>query len=84
MKVLHILSYIDGGGVDSVVFNYFSHMNREGMDLHLIAIDKGKPQFREEQFKQIDFKIHYIPKSILHRIKTIDFIIKTGKFDIIH
>ena len=84
MKILHILSYIDGGGIDSVVFNYFSHMNKEGMDLHLIAIGKEKPQFREEQFKQIGFKIHYVPKSIFHRIKSIDFIIKAEKFDIIH
>lgn len=84
MRILHIVTYIDGGGVASVVYNYSKYMDRTNLDLHIIALDLGYRQFSEKAFKELGFTVHYVPHSMLKRIPAILSIIKQGCFDIVH
>ena len=84
VRVLEIVTYINGGGVDSVVYNYLSHMDTRDMEIELVAISMGKEQFREKMFKDLSVKIHYVPHNIFKRIKVVKDIIKHGRFDVVH
>ncbi len=37
-RILEILTYIDGGGAEMVVYNYLSHMNLSDFDIDITAI----------------------------------------------
>lgn len=84
VRILEIVTYINGGGVDSVVYNYLNHMDRRGMEIELIALSTDKEQFREKMFKDIAVKIYYVPHNILKRIKAVGDIIKNGHYDVVH
>lgn len=83
-RILQIVTSVNGGGVDSVVYNYLSHMDLSPFDVDLIALDFGTPQFREEQFKQLGVNVILIPKAFLKRIKAVWSIIRKGNYNVIH
>ncbi len=83
-RILEILTYIDGGGAEMVVYNYLSHMNLSDFDIDIIAIDKDCKQTQEDAFKNLGCNVIYIPKSIPSRIDFVRRLIKKCRYDIIH
>ena len=83
-KILEILTYIDGGGAEMVVYNYLSHMNLREFDIDIYAIDKGRKQSQEDDFKALGCNIIYIPKSIPKRISFVRKLIKDRRYNVIH
>ena len=83
-RIIEILTYIDGGGAEMVVYNYLSHMNLSDFDIDIIAIDKDRKQTQEDAFKNLGCNVIYIPKSIPSRIDFVRRLIKKRKYDIIH
>ena len=84
IKILQIVTMINGGGIDAVVYNYLSHMDLSDVQIDLVAIGIGKEQLREAQFKKLGVNVLYVPKSITKRILAVKSILKKGKYDIVH
>lgn len=84
IKILQIVTMINGGGIDAVVYNYLSHMDLSDVQIDLVAIDIGKGQLRESQFKKLGVNVLYVPKSITKRVLTVKDILKKGRYDIVH
>lgn len=86
-RLLVLVPDIDGGGVGSVIYNYISHMNREGFEIELITQDYGYEQFLHQKFIKCGVKINYvIPRreGVKKHFKMVSKIIRNGHFDIIH
>lgn len=87
IKVLHIAPDIDGGGVGAVVYNYMSHMNKDGIQAEVLTSDHGYKQLLEEEFEKCNVKvITIIPRreNIKLHFQKVKEIISTGHYDVVH
>lgn len=83
-EVLHVLSAIDGGGGERVVYNYYKHIDRTKVHFTITAIDRHRKQLLEDGFREMGADIVYVPKGIFARLKAINKLLRTQKFDAIH
>lgn len=86
IKICHVIGSFVNGGVESVIYNYFSHMDLDKFELHIIA-HGIYVQECADRFIKLGFKIHNItPKSvsIKKNIKEMEEIFKEYNFDIVH
>lgn len=85
-KVLQIVSGLDGGGVENILYNYYSIMDRNLIEMDIIVHSPyiGK---MENKFKELGCEIYHVtPKkeNILMNFFEINKIIKNGKYDVVH
>ena len=86
-KVLHIIPDIDGGGVGSVVYNYISHMNLDGIMIDIVTQDFGREQFLAKKFAAARAGVNYIIRrkhDIKKHFKAIESILLNGHYDVVH
>lgn len=85
IKVLHITTDLDGGGVDRLLYDYSEKMLPDIVcDFAITANETG---ILEGPLKHNGSKIFRIPKireNVMRRAREIDRIIKRGNYDIIH
>lgn len=86
VKVLTILSGLDGGGIETILLNYLKcfDLNKINMDVIVHSPDIG---FLEEEYKKLGCNIYRVtPKhiSIYKNYREIKNIIKEGNYDIVH
>lgn len=84
IKVLHIVSSINGGGVGAVVYNYYSHMNKDLINFDIIALEEEGNQFLHEPFKKLGAEIYYVSKNFKDRFKQVYKIMSENKYDVVH
>lgn len=86
IKVLTILSGLDGGGVENILLNYLKEIDKKKIQMDII-VHSVKKGVLEEKFESLGCKIYRVtPKknSILKNFNEISRIIKIGKYDIVH
>lgn len=86
IRVLTILSALDGGGVENLIFNYYSRMDNNIIKMDFI-VHGNKKGILEDKFEQLGCKIYHVTpktKGLMKNIIEIHRIIKNGKYDIIH
>lgn len=86
IKVCTVISGILGGGVESVLINFFSHLNRDNYELDLITYCVESQECKR-QLENLGFNIIEIPpkrNGFLKSNKAMREIIKNGHYDIIH
>lgn len=84
-KILHIVSALDGGGVERMLLNYFSHMNRDNYKFDFITY--GKNGLLEKQFEELGSEIFHIPSfrtSPIQNLILTKRVIANGKYDAVH
>ena len=85
MKIVHITSSLDGGGIASLLLEYCSRMVKEiNFDFILTSDKKG---ILENKFEEMGCKIYHIPqlrKNPYKSIKALYKILKENKYDILH
>ncbi len=86
IKVLHLFTTLDGGGVESFLYNYYSHM-----DLVKIKFDAIVPGteigYMEPNFISLNSEVFHVKRfreSPLKHLKDVANIIKNGNYDIVH
>jgi glycosyltransferase involved in cell wall biosynthesis len=86
IKVLHLFTTLDGGGVESFLYNYYSHM-----DLEKIKFDAIVPGmeigYLEPKFISLNSKVFHVKRfreSPFEHLKCVASIIKNGNYDVIH
>lgn len=68
IKVLNIISHMSDGGAQRIVLNYARYFkNDEDIDFKVLAIDKKKNAYCENEFKKLNLKIIYV-NNLLSKI----------------
>lgn len=86
IKIVNIVSRMIFGGVESVIYNYYSNMDLSKFELYIITKKDYKPE-AVEKFKKIGFNFIFIddwekePKKVKSQLLEI---FDKNKFDIIH
>ena len=88
ISIWHFILGIHGGGVENVIYNYFSHMDLELYDLHIVVhmpIDENKAK----KFRVLGFNIHELSMVHAHKIRVKNLIeyeelFKNNEMDIVH
>lgn len=86
IKICHVIGDFVNGGVESVIYNYFSHIDLEQFEVHIIG-HGIRVQECADRFATLGFKIHNItPKSVnfFSSLTEMRRIFKEYNFDIIH
>ncbi len=86
IKICHVIGDFVNGGVESVIYNYFSHMDLDKFEVHIIG-HGIKVKACADRFSDMGFVIHNItPKSVnfTRSLAEMKAIFKENKFDIIH
>lgn len=86
IKVLHLFTTLDGGGVESFLYNYYSHMdnNKIVFDAVVPGMETG---YLEQYFTERGSKVYHIKRFRENPFKywfSIAGIVKNGHYDIIH
>lgn len=86
IRVLHIVPALDGGGVENLLLNYYSHMNKDKFVFDFIVHGKNVGAL-ESVFEKMGSKIYHIPpkhESFLQNLKAMQRIINDGNYDVVH
>ena len=85
MKVCHIINDFANGGVEAILYNYFSHMDRSKYEISIVSYAKSDIKCYNK-FKQLGVYIYVVPpkKEFYRSCSEVLRIFKNGKFDIVH
>lgn len=85
LRVAQLIGYMNGGGVESVIMNYFRHMDRDKVIFDFIVFE-GSSHVPEAEITALGGKVFYIPsyKHIFASKKAFVKILKEGGYDIVH
>lgn len=86
IKILHIVSSLNGGGVEAMLLNYYDRMNHDEVKFDFIT-HGSEIGILEGKFTDLHSKIYHVtPKhtSLLKNLKETYNIIKKGNYDIVH
>lgn len=86
IKIVHFVNGMNNGGVEAVIFNYFSNINRSNYDLHIVTQGDNDDKC-VQKFKNLGFKVHVVTRkkeSLIKNLREIYKILKEEKFDILH
>lgn len=85
MKILHITSSLDGGGIARLLYDYCVRMLPDiSFDFAITSETKG---MLEDELISYGCKVYHIPqvrKGIFRHCKALEQIMRDGKYDIIH
>lgn len=86
IKVLHLFTTLNTGGVESFIYNYYSHIDNKKIQFDEVVLG-NEPGYMEPMFKKLNSNIYHIKRFRENPIKhyiSLSKIIKNGKYDIIH
>ncbi len=85
VKIIHYLYGLSNGGVESVLLNYFSHIDLSNYSLDIV-IQKLPQKNCEDKLKKLGFKIYVVPskKHFIKYSKQMINILKKEKPNIVH
>jgi len=86
IRVLQVVTALDGGGVERMLFNYYRVMNRNQIQFDFIVHSEEKGLL-EDHFIQMNSTIFRIPtrqQSLIKNFALTKRIIKRGNYDAIH
>lgn len=86
IKICHVIGDFVNGGVESVIYNYFSHMDLSKFEVHIIG-HGIKVQECADRFAKLGFTIHNIPPkrdSFVKSCKAMEDIFQKEEFDVVH
>jgi glycosyltransferase involved in cell wall biosynthesis len=86
IRVLHVLSSLNGGGVENLLLNYYKNMKKGDIKFDFIVQgnDKG---LLEPIFEELNSKVYHIPSkhdSLLNNLSSMKSIISNGNYDVVH
>lgn len=84
MKILHIVTRIDSGGISSFLSNYYKYTNKQKVNFDIVAIDTGERQGYHDYFESLGIKVYYMPNNIFKRFKFLVKLIKEKKYNVVH
>lgn len=86
IKVLHMFTTLDNGGVESFLYNYYEAMDKEKIEFDFI-VSGEKKGFLEEKMEKMNSSIFHVSKfkkNPFKQLKQVNKIIKENNYDIVH
>ncbi len=86
VKVLHVLSAVNGGGIESMLLTYYKRMDRDKVAFDLVA-HKEHGTLLAKEFERLGSKIFYITGqrvSLKQNRKELKELLKNNQYDVIH
>lgn len=86
IKVLHVVSALDSGGVERMLLNYLRALDRQLVTFDF-AVHGGKAGQLEDDFRELGSSIHHlIPKreSMARNVRQMCHVIREGRYDVVH
>ncbi|GHE39763.1 glycosyltransferase [Sphingobacterium griseoflavum] len=84
MKVLHIVTRIDSGGISTFLYNYYQFLDRSSVQFDIVAIDTGTRQAYHDIFESLGVRVFYMPDPIVQRLVFLAKLIRSHRYDIVH
>ncbi|NGM64065.1 glycosyltransferase [Sphingobacterium sp. SGR-19] len=84
IKVLHIMTRADVGGISSLLHNYYTHMSHGNVMFHVVAIETSYTQRYQQIFEALGMKVFFMPEKITKRLPYLRRLIRTEKYDAVH
>ena len=86
-KIMHVMYGLGNGGVENVIYNYFSRLNKNNeYELSIVTQDKPNEDIKNK-FKKIGFNIYELPekkKNVFVYVSKMKRILKSEKPEIVH
>lgn len=86
IRIAHVAGGLTTGGVEAVIYNYFSNMPREDYELYYISYDTPNEQVKK-RFEDLGFHVYEVCKkkdNFFKSCKQVLDILKENKIQIIH
>lgn len=85
IRIAHIMGKMIGGGVESVVMNYYKNINREKLQFDFIC-DKDSTNIPYEEIEALGGKVIIIPpyQNLSQYIKELTKVFKKNNYKIVH
>lgn len=86
VRVLHIVPALDGGGVETLLLNYYTHMDRNRFTFDFIVHGKNIGVL-EPVFESMGSKVFHIPtkrEGIVSNLLAMKQVISSGNYDVVH
>ncbi len=84
MKILHIVTRVDAGGISTFLSNYYQFLDRSSIQFDIIAIDTGIRQAYHDTFVSMGARVFYMPNPIVQRMFFLAKLIRSEKYDVVH
>jgi len=84
IKVLHIMSRADFGGISTLIYNYYRELQASSVIFHVLAMETSYRQQYEKIFTQMGMEVFFMPEQIVARLAYFSKLIHQQKYDIIH
>ena len=86
-KILHVLSALDAGGVENLLYTYYTNMDQANFKFDIaVTCGNSKPGTFYSKFKDLGCHIYILPKkkNLIKYYFKLKAILKNIKYDIVH
>jgi len=84
IKILHVLTTLDKGGVATMLQSYYQRMNKDCIHFDFLTISSGKEHLYHKAFEDLGCNIQYMPKNYFMRMIFLCKYFFSHKYDAIH
>ena len=84
VRVLHVVTGIDVGGVSTLLLSYYGRMDRTRVKFDIVAIDIGREQFFAPAFRELGADVYYMPKPYRARLLYLWKLMGRVRYDVVH
>lgn len=85
-RVLQIIGIVCGGGVESVIMNYYRHINRRNVQFDFVVDGKEK-SLLDDEIKSLGGKVHHVTpykENIFNYMYDMYKIMRNNEYEIVH
>ena len=85
IRVLHSVSNMDRAGIETMLMNYYRHMDHEKVQFDFLTYDTDKLDF-EDEFINMGAKFYHIqqPSHPIDFYKSLKYILRRENYKVIH
>lgn len=84
IRVLHIVTSLAATGVPTLLYSYYSRMDREKIQFDFVAIPSKVEHTYKQKFEDLGCQVYYMPKKYVGRIPFLYKLMKNGHYDVVH
>lgn len=84
IKVLHVITRADVGGITSLLYNYFTNMSQGNVVFHVVAIGTAYTQRYQKIFEDLGMRVFFMPEKITRRLAYLWTLIRKERYDVVH
>lgn len=84
IKVLHVVTRLNVGGLTTFLYNYYKHIDRTKIRFDFVAIDTGEKHVYHDKLTELGGEVFYMPDPFLARASYFCKLLKKQKYTVVH